>query len=651
MRNSAVGNRRHLVDFTIKATVLIMVFTFVLQSVFAADLKPEIAAALDNGDTTKAIEMLRSEIEVDKGYYFNYYMLGRIYFEDGRYNDAKTNFEIAVDKKSKDWESVYYLGRTYLILGDLKNAEKTFKSGINKAKDLKHLFEDGMGLVEMEKKNYQDADRYFRSALVTDDSSAEYHIHLGDANFYQGIPSLAISEYKRALELDTAGLEVYFHWAEACLEMKDYACAIEKLKVVLGKDSTHAPAWNRAGGIYFKAALSTRTRDERKQRFIEAIGSYKRYLELSKAKPDSNNVRAYFETGLSYANIFGFEDAANYFEEVLAIPYEPRDIHFYYGKSLWGTKRYEEAADQLLMHIAWVEQQDESYTNRIDDAELYRLLGDSYYYRKPGKDFFSAIKYYKKSLESDPEQKRLLQNVAVGYHSTKSYAQAIEYYEKRIALGIDSTSASIYKNAGYCALNIANQGEAADEDLDMMDETDGELVAEEPDYGGVDPNVDYYRLAIDYMDKYLEYNPKDNKVLLLVADTYFRQMGDCANGVATYDRLLALEPDNCDAKKAIGYAYFGGEWCQKNYDKALRYLHDAQKCVSAANGNCGDVSLMLWIAQCYHLKAADLVAAKTGANEEFKQAFNWYGKVLKCEPNNEAAKKGQDDTRFEFTEK
>ena len=46
----------------------------------------------------------------------------------------------------------------------------------------------------------------------------------------------------------------------------------------------------------------------------------------------------------------------------------------------------------------------------------------------------------------------------------KSYGQAIEFYDKRIALGIDSNSASIYKNAGYCASNMANgQGEEEDD--------------------------------------------------------------------------------------------------------------------------------------------------------------------------------------------
>ena len=119
--------------------------------------------------------------------------------------------------------------------------------GLRKASKLKAWFENGYGLVKLAQEDFQEADRCFRRALAIEPDNAEYHINLGDANFYQGIPSLAIIEYEEALNLDTASLEVYYHWAEACLEMKDYNCAIEKLKIVLTKDSTHAPALMRAG--------------------------------------------------------------------------------------------------------------------------------------------------------------------------------------------------------------------------------------------------------------------------------------------------------------------------------------------------------------------------------------------------------------------
>ena len=633
--------RRSRLLLTVALTAIVLVIAG--TTVHAEDLDANIQAALDAGDTAQAITMLQKAIGLDSRYHYNYYILGRIYYNQEQYEKAKKEFETALDKKGKHYESLYYLGLTQLQLGDIEGAKKSMSEGVKKAKDIKDWFQNGYGLVMMVQKNYDEAVKYFLQALIEEPDNAEYHINLGDAYFYQGVPPLAATEYEKAQNLDTAATEVYFHWAEACLEMRDYQCAIEKLKLVLSKDSTYAPAWRRAGQIYFKAALSSRTRDDRISRFREAIGSYKRYFELSDAPADSAHVRPYFEIGLAYANIYGFEEAAKYFEKVLAIPYVPKDIYFYYGKSLWGIREYVKAADALEKHLQWVSTQ-EDYHSNISDAEIYLMLGDSYYYRKPN-DFTNAINYYKKSLEVDPEQKRALQNIAIAYHSLKSYSQAMGYYDKRIELGIDSSTASILKNAAFCALNLAGADEGGDEMLDdIIDAGSGPAPIEQAQ---VNPNVNYFEVAADYLNRYLEYYPNDDKVLLRIATVYLFNLSDCANGVKYFQRLLTVDPNNCDAKRSLGFAYFGGNICPKDYTKALNYLNDAYTCITASKGACDDVELILWIAQAYHLRAVDEKGSPR-EKADFKAANEWYHKCLKCEPNNQDCKDGMEQTSFEF---
>ena len=614
-----------------------------VNEINAEEVKPAIMEALNNGDTTSAISLLNNEISVDKAYHYNLYVLGMIRYNQGRIEEARDLFLSALDKKKSHLESKYQLGLCYIQLEELDAALEQMTEGRKKARNgLKNVFENGYGLVMLAMKNYTEADLAFRQAIVGDSTIAEYHINLGDANFYSGVPYLAMMEYEKALQLDTAGLEVYFHWAEACLEAKDYNCAIEKLRTVLTKDSTHAPAWMRAGEIYFKAGLSSRTREERNERFKETIGSYKRFLELSNSTPDSSNVRVFFGLAMAYVNLYGYEDAVKYFEAVLSIPYEARDIYFNYGKALWGIKDYEKSTEMLLKHIEWVKKQGTEYGSRISDIELYQLLGDDYFYRDP-KDYSTAIGYYKKSLEENPDQNRILQNVAIGYHSLQSYAQAIEYYDKRIAAGIDSSSMNIIKNAAYCALNLANQaGEGGEEEF--VDEEGEAAPPANPD--------ELYRKAADYMAQYLQYDPSDPKALMMVANTNLYQLGNCEEGVKYFQQLLTIEPDNCDAKKSLGYAYFGGV-CNKNYSKALGYLTDAYNCIKAdANGGpCSDIPLVLWVAQCYHLRAADKSKEKDGSGEDdFREAHAWYGRVLKCDPNHAEAKKNRDEIQFEFSE-
>lgn len=615
---------------------LLIVSSFFLvcnSSVFADELKPEIQAVLTSGDTARAVQMLNNDISVDKSYYLNYYTLGRIYFQREEFAKAKEQFALAVEHKGKDWSSQYYFGLSYLKLNMLDSAATIMDDGRKKAKGDSHIFENGYGLVMMAKKNYQEADRAFRKALLTEPKNIEYRLNLGDANFYQGVPSLAIAEYEQAIKDNEGSMEVYYHWAEACIEMKDYNCALEKLGMVLAKDSTHASAWLRAGGIYFKAAMSSRSREERLGRFKATIDAYEHAITLSGVHADSVNVRAFYEIGLAYLQIFEFDSARVRFNQVLSIPYEPRDIYFNYGKALWGLKEYDKSAEMLNKHVELMKQPNAPET-KASEAELYQLLGDGNFYRKPP-DFVSAVDSYKKSLEKDSTQKRVIYNIAIAYQSVKSYDQALDYYEKRIAMGVDSATCGIYKNAAYCALNQASDPSGGEDD-DGLDDQPVEAAPAEP--------RDYIKLAGDYFDKYLECVPGDTGVLVRAGSVFLYQLKQCDKGVKYFTDLLALTPNNCEAQKGLGFAYFGG-LCSKNYGKAITYLTGAYNCSAEMRK---DVDLALWIAQAYHLQAADKSAAKQDPKNEFKNANEWYSKVLALQPANSIAKKGFDDTRFEF---
>lgn len=638
--------------------IVLFVLTIIIMQTLpagAADVNQEITNALKAGDTTAAIALLNRDIGLDPSFDANYFLLGQIYFEQKQYDKAEKQLQTALDKNKKFYEGMYLLGKVELKLNKIDEAEKLFQEGLKKERKMQAEFHNGLGLVFMARGDYNGADTEFRKAIGVNDKNVEYYLNLGDANFQNKVYPLAIMSYEKALEIDTASLEVYFRWAEACIELKDYTCALEKLQIVLQKDSTHADAWMRAGGIYYKAARSSRSTEESKQRYLETIGSYKKYFELSGAVPDSTTGRAYYEAGMSYLVLGGYEEALQNFRTVLAIPVEPRDIYFYYARVYQGLEMYDSALVYFTKHTDIVREQGIDYNSSIEDSEIYRRMGECY---ENVKDNYNTIAYYKKSLEYDSTQVRLLYGVAVSYTLTGDYRNALIYYMKRIALGVDDRQWYIYYNAATSAMYLMERGGLAveeEEDLGLDEGTSAPKPAANPLEG-----VDLARLSVSYLEKInIEYwdsiwaNEKNRATAIkargMLASAYLYQLNDCANGVSWYQKVLEIDPENCDAHKALGYAYFGGI-CPNNNSRAIASLLKALECFKkAGKGEAENVDLLLWVGQAYHFRAIEKRTAgdKQGSTDDFAAADEWYQKVLKYEPGNQVAKEGYQQVKFE----
>lgn len=624
----------------------VLIFLAVIPvNIYSQVIKQEITNVLSAGDTAQAIDLLDKEIKLDPSYGYNYYLLGQILYHRGKYEDAEKQFQLSYDKGNRFFEGLYALGLVQLKLNKLEAADKNFNEGLKKSKDLKAPFYNGAGLVAMAKGDPNTADRMIRQAIVLDSLNGEYHINLGDANFQMKVYSLALAEYEKALQLDTASTEVYFHMAEACLELKDYNCALEKLKIVLRKDSTHADAWMKAGGIYYKAARSSRNPEEYKQRFMESIGSYKKFIALTSGKADSVTGRAYYETAMSYLMIGGFKEAEQYFATVLSIPVEPKDIYFYYGRAFQGNEEYDSAIVYYQKHIDWTNKQGVDFKSSVGNDELFRRIGESY---ESLKDYQNAIPWLLKSLEIDSTQEKLLYNAAVCYNYLGDYRNALIYYIKRIALGVDEKSWPIYYNAATSALYLSEKSAQAPQEKTGENKPPADSVSS----ANPDPlaGIDLPKLAAEYLEKVIEFKPDNVKAISMLASTCLYQISDCPKAIQLFEKVLTAEPDNCDALKSMGYANFAG-LCPKNYSRALEYLNKALSCSTKKNGSeCADPNLLLWIAQTYHFRAVDKREAKQKEESklDFKAAFDGYNKVLKCDPGNKAAKEGIDQVKFEF---
>lgn len=596
--------------------VKLLLFSFVLivssalsvaANDFTFDVKPEILESLNSRDTAKVLALIDDEIKLDPAYAPNYYLKGRIFFARKQFAESYEQFTLALKKKSKLYEALYYQGLVLLEQGDQENAEKAFDKGLKKAKNEKALFHNGMGLLLLAQKEYSKADVEFRRASTFGPDRPEFHINLGDANFYAKFYPLAINEYNRVIELDTTHLDVYFRLARAYVEQGQYNEALNQLRVVLTRDSMYTYAWEEIGRLYTMAGLSASDRETKVQRFTEAIGSYHKYLELSN---DSSQGEVFFNIGRSYFNLGGFPQADSAFEHVLSLGDEPKNIYLYLGRGYIAEERFPEGIATLNKHIEWMKAQDEDWQPGAGEADIYRRIGDGY---KANQDWANAAENYVKAAELTPEDARVVVEAAVAFHQLQDYPMALEYYEKRISLGPETWN--VYMNAAYCTNNMED-----------------------------------FERSVEYLLKVVELDSTRVKAYALLSDAFMYRLQDCENGVKWTTQWHERDTANCDALKSLGFAYFGGI-CTPNYLKAINYFKQALSCYKArGTENCGNVDIIVYIAQAYHLHAAELLEndKKQESKEYFKSAFDWYNKGLKCDPGNGDCKQGVSDTEFEF---
>ncbi len=575
---------------------------------FDYNLSPEITDAMNRHDTTAALEQIESSLGIDAHYAPLYLLRGEIFLARGEHDKALEQFDLALDKKSSLYEALYERGLVYLEKGDLKAAEKDFSKGLKKTKNHeKALFHNGMGLLLIKEEKYSDADLQFRKAITLNPDRAEFYANLGDANYFAKLYPLAISEYNKVIKMDTSYLDVYFRLARAYVAQGQYNDALDQLRTVLTRDSMYAGAWREIGRLYTLAGLSASDRSTKEQRFKDAIGSYRKYLQITH---DSTNAEVFFNIGRSYFNLGGFPEADSSFEYVLALGDVPKGIYLYLGRGYIALEEYQKGIDMMLKNFEWKKEQDPEWTPGVEDADAYNRIGNAY---RAMDDWENAATYYVKAYDLNPNDPRYALDAAIAYHQLKDYETALKYYQKRIELGPDAWN--VYLNAGGCAYSLED-----------------------------------YELAVQYFEKVTELEPTKERAFALLSDTYLNRLEDCENGVKWTNKWLEMDTTNCDALKSLGFAYFGGI-CPANYDKAIGYFSRTLACYKAKGmNNCSVADVMLYMAQAYHLQAAGLAEKdkKDQAKPYYKNAYDWYQKVLKCDPGNKDAQEGSKQTEFEF---
>jgi serine/threonine protein kinase len=196
--------------------------------------------------------------------------LAEAYRQQGRTDDAKNEFQTAIDLDSDNWRWPYLLGALQIDSGDLKSAEQNLNAALAKTPDNPRVLYD-LGIVYTKQNRLADAQNVLEKS-VTLDPRADPMVELGNVLLQLNHVGQAVDMYQHAVQLSPSAFDAWGDLGMAFLAsgnhaqqatdafQKAIALALAEIKKtpqdpylasVLGRyyanlhDETHALPWMR----------------------------------------------------------------------------------------------------------------------------------------------------------------------------------------------------------------------------------------------------------------------------------------------------------------------------------------------------------------------------------------------------------------------
>lgn len=558
---------------------LVVSLVLFAPSGWGADLKAGIEA-YETGDYDQAIRLLNAYIQEKPRDAKGYYHLGNCYLENGDLDQAIAEYQRAIDAKSKFWEAYAKLGYAYYKKEMYDQAEETVRKGLGK-KEKGELY-NVLGLVQMAKDQLVEADFSFRKAISYDDENPEYHKNLGEVNFRKGVLIIAMQEYNTALELDSTMVEVYFNLARAYLKQARFNDAMDAFKTAIRVDPQNKDAYLALGDIYMLDG----------NHYPEARIIYEEYLKFGEENGEalgnlgtsyyflSRRLPSLVENGDTLTKADLSTRASQHLERSLSLNPDNPELYLYLGKSYQDLKRFPEALDAFLNYEQALLKQDHEWTEK--DADFWVSKGQAQAEIGDSASLEGAILSLSKAIELDSTKTTAYSYLGSALFEQEKHAEAIPFFQKRAEADPDNANAHLNLALSYLKL-------------------------------------EKYRDAVEPLERVVELKPDKASAHDLLARVYFN-LDRFAQAKDSYVAELKLDPSKCEINANVGYCYLQ----LKNPAAGVPYLRKAVGCFPR------NVSYLLMLAQ----------SLETSGNVD--DAYEYYMKVLKIDPNNRHAKDGRD---------
>jgi len=443
---------------------------------------------------------------------------------------AKTAFEMYPDDKQIIYNYLMLLDERM----DYKSMDKPLKKLIEIDKnDLLANFY--LGVIEYSKRNYKNAEDYFKVVVESKNISTELdffivykslfnlgQLELEKQNFFQ-----AIGYFERAASLYRNDYRLIVNLAICYAEVLDFEKAINLMDKI--------PQFLWSDGLYeIYVGLLFITKDNRFEEFTE---KYKAETPYIKALALYNSKK--YEDALALLKDYTKNNPAPHFF-----------IHYLFFRIYDSTKNFEMANKEALLlgEKAEISRKIdiaiEFYTylekNKGGIPLIYWVIGNLY---EEKKDYTNSIKYYEKYISFDNKSEikenliaAYLKLAYVNYQTGKK--EKSKYYLKKAEENVKNND-ELYYVYFYKGLM-------------MFDEKD-------------------YDRAIDFFKKALELSKNEAKLYFFIGASFFEK-DDRMSAIEYLEKAFSIEPSDPEINNLLAYSY---ALEKKNFDRAMELVESA----------------------------------------------------------------------------
>jgi len=443
---------------------------------------------------------------------------------------AKTAFEMYPDDKQIIYNYLMLLDERM----DYKSMDKPLKKLIEIDKnDLLANFY--LGVIEYSKRNYKNAEDYFKVVVESKNISTELdffivykslfnlgQLELEKQNFFQ-----AIGYFERAASLYRNDYRLIVNLAICYAEVLDFEKAINLMDKI--------PQFLWSDGLYeIYAGLLFITKDNRFEEFTE---KYKAETPYIKALALYNSKK--YEDALALLKDYTKNNPAPHFF-----------IHYLFFRIYDSTKNFEMANKEALL--------------LGEKAEISRKIDIAI-------EFYTYIEKNKGAL---PLIYWVIGNL---YEEKKEYTNSIKYYEKYISF---DNKSEIKENliAAYLKLAYVNYQTGKKEKSKYYLKKAEENVKNNDElyyvyfYKGLmmfDEKA--YDRAIDFFKKALELSKNEAKLYFFIGASFFEK-DDRMSAIEYLEKASSIEPSDPEINNLLAYSY---ALEKKNFDRAMELVESA----------------------------------------------------------------------------